>query len=147
MKNTLATAVIATAFCAGFAFADTVPDLRGTWTGSYTAASPGNANNPSPRFGKAEWQLEITNQEGNAFYGTSSWRYEGRDWTSYQATGSIREDGSGLVSIVETGEDSPYTVNSVSKGRLDGDKIYVDFQGLILGTSYSTTLEKQVQSS
>ncbi|MEM1363638.1 MAG: hypothetical protein AAGF94_18345 [Pseudomonadota bacterium] len=143
MKHKLATVSLAAALFASSAFAQSATDLSGTWTGSYIAASPANSNKPFPRFGKAEWRLDITHQEENAFFGTSQWRYDGGDWTKYQATGSIRSDGSGVVSILEAAENPPYTVNSVSNGQLIDDKIYIDFQGLRLGTSYSTVLEKQ----
>lgn len=136
--TTLASALI----CATIASADT--DLRGTWTGDYTAVSPTNNNGEGPRFAKAEWRLEITDQQGPVFYGSSSWRPMGSDtWRNYQATGNIRADGSGYVGIMEIGTEPPYAVNSIINGQLDGNKIYVDFRGLNTGVTYSAVLEKE----
>lgn len=135
--TTLASALLS----ATITHADT--DLRGTWSGEYTAVSPTNAQGEGPRFAKAEWKLEITDQEDNIFYGISSWRQVGSDtWQSYQATGNLRADGSGYVGIMEIGSEPPYAINSIINGQLDGEKIYVDFRGLNLGVTYSAVLEK-----
>ena len=64
--------------------------------------SPSNANTATaPRFNTSEWVLEIQAQHENVFWGPSMWRRNAMDdWTMYEATGSISQDGSGKIGIV-----------------------------------------------
>lgn len=123
------------------ALADT--DLTGSWAASYTAVSPTNSRGEGPRFNQAEWQLTITEQQGNVFYGQTKWRtVNSPDWTTLQVTGNISADGSGRIGIVEIGTEEPYDVHSVIDGLLDGDRIYVDYRSIRSGATYSAVLEK-----
>lgn len=138
---TLTTAALALALAAGPALADT--DLTGTWTATYTAVSPTNNRGEGPRFQEAEWQLNITDQQGSVFYGETKWRSgTSPDWTTLQVTGNISADGAGRIGMAEIGTQEPYEVHSVIDGLLDGDQIYVDYRSLHTGTSYSAVLEK-----
>ncbi|WP_170587589.1 hypothetical protein [Ruegeria arenilitoris] len=141
-----AAAVAATLTMGSAALADAMPDLRGTRTASQTTVSPSNANTATaPRFNTSEWVLEIQAQHENVFWGPSMWRRNAMDdWTMYEATGSISQDGSGKIGIVETAADPTSGVNALIDARYEDGKIYADFRSLRTGTTYSTVLERQV---
>ncbi|MBO9444427.1 hypothetical protein [Ruegeria sp. R14_0] len=127
------------------AMADT-PDLRGIWTASQTTVSPSNAaTGAAPRFNQSEWVLEIQTQHDNVFWGPSKWRRNATDnWTMYEATGSLSQDGSGRIGIVESSTEPSIGVNALIDARYEDGKIYADFRSLRTGTTYSTVLERQV---
>ncbi|MEM8959501.1 MAG: hypothetical protein AAGC86_17000 [Pseudomonadota bacterium] len=128
------------------AFAETntgQTDVTGTWHGEYTVVVPTNARGDGPRFNEAEWQLHITDQQDNVFYGETKFRRQGSDsWNTRQVTGNLSADGEGRIGMLETRTEPPYEVTGVIDGRLDGDKIYVDFRSLNRGATYSAVLEK-----
>ncbi len=143
---TAGTAALATTLTLGTAaMADTTPDLRGTWVGTYTTVQPTHAQSGSePRFNQAEWMLDVQVQEDNVFWGPSLWRRDGDTaWNENEATGTISLDGSGKIGIVET---SPMVIgaNALIDARYEDGKIFADFRSLRNGTTYSTVLERQV---
>ena len=90
---TAGAAALATSLALGTAaLADTTPDLRGTWVGSYTTVQPSHYyKGDQPRFNQAEWMLDVQMQEDNVFWGPSKWRRDGdTEWNEYEATGTIR---------------------------------------------------------
>lgn len=118
-------------------------DLTGTWHGEYTVVVPTNARGEGPRFNQAEWKLEITEQQGNVFYGETNFRRQGSDsWNTRQVTGNISADGEGRIGILEIGTEPPYQVTGMVDGVIDDDKIYVDFRSLNRGATYSAVLER-----
>ncbi|WP_254445793.1 hypothetical protein [Ruegeria arenilitoris] len=127
------------------AMADT-PDLRGIWTASQTTVSPSNAaSGDAPRFNQSEWVLDIQKQQDNVFWGPSKWRRNASDnWTMYEATGAVSQDGSGKIGIVESSAEPTIGVNALIDARYEDGKIYADFRSLRTGTTYSTVLERQV---
>ncbi len=143
---TAGAAALASTLALGSAAADTTPDLRGTWTASQTTVSPSNAAaGDAPRFNQSEWVLEIQTQQDNVFWGPSMWRRSAMDdWTLYEATGSISQDGSGKIGIVESSAEPAIGVNALIDARYEDGRIYADFRSLRTGTTYSTVLERQV---
>ena len=144
---TAGAAALATTLALGTgASADVTPDLRGTWTASQTTVSPSNtASSNAPRFNKSEWVLDIQAQQDNVFWGPSMWRRNAMDdWTLYEATGAISQDGSGKIGIVESSAEPATGVNALIDARYENGKIYADFRSLRTGTTYSTVLERQV---
>ena len=105
-----------------------------------------NANTATaPRFNTSEWVLEIQAQHENVFWGPSMWRRNAMDdWTLYEATGSISQDGSGKIGIVESSNQPDIGVNALIDARYEDGRIYADFRSLRTGTTYSTVLERQV---
>ncbi|WP_171125518.1 MULTISPECIES: hypothetical protein [unclassified Ruegeria] len=143
---TAGAAALATTLTLGTAaMADTTPDLRGTWVGTYTTVQPTHMQRGTePRFNKAEWMLDVQVQEDNVFWGPSLWRRDGdTDWNQNEATGTISLDGSGKIGIVDT---SPMVIgaNALIDARCEDGKIFADFRSLRNGTTYSTVLERQV---
>jgi len=128
------------------AMAESLPDLRGTWTGTYTKVSPSRtATGDAPRFHQGEWALDIQQQQDNLFWGPSKWRRDASDsWTVFDATGTISLDGSGTIGIVESSADPEIGVNALIDARYQDGKIYADFRSLRRGTTYSTVLQRQV---
>ncbi len=126
--------------------ADTMPDLRGTWTGSYTAVGPNRTTTgDAPRFNNAEWVLDIQKQQDNVFWGPSKWRSNAaQDWRVMDATGTISLDDPNKVNIVESSANPEIGVNALIDARYQDGKIYADFRSLRRGTTYSTVLERQV---
>ncbi|WP_282119975.1 hypothetical protein [Ruegeria atlantica] len=126
--------------------AETTPDLRGAWTGTYTKVSPSRvATGDAPRFHQGEWLLDIQQQQDNLFWGPSMWRPDaGTDWRVFDATGTISLDGSGTIGIVESSADPQVGVNALVDARYQDGKIYADFRSLRRGTTYSVVLERQV---
>ena len=144
---TAGAAALATSLALGTAAgAETTPDLRGIWTASQTTVSPSNsATGDAPRFNQSEWVLEIQAQNDNVFWGPSMWRRNAMDdWTMYEATGSISQDGSGKIGIVESSAEPAIGVNALIDARYEDGRIYADFRSLRTGTTYSTVLERQV---
>ncbi|WP_037310561.1 hypothetical protein [Ruegeria halocynthiae] len=144
--KTVGAAALATSLTLGAAVsADTTPDLRGIWLGTYTTVQPSHFyRGDEPRFNQAEWMLDVQIQEGNVFWGPSKWRREGdTGWNENEATGTISLDGSGAIGIIET---SPLVIgaNALIDARYQDGKIYADFRSLRSGTTYSTVLERQV---
>lgn len=127
--------------------ADDIPDLRGTWSGTYLAVSPSRENEPGPRYNRAELVLDIKDQSDNVFWGTSQWRVMGREqWNEAEITGSISLHDTGQIRILERSADPQAgTVGQFDATLLDG-QLYVDFRGLRAGTVYSTVLEKSATS-
>ena len=143
LKTTKAMALIFGAMIATSAAAQEYPDMSGTWEGTYTAVSPTNAGGPGPRFRNAEWQIEISAQEDNVFWGQSKWRRSGSDsWTESEITRNLNALGSGAVGMIETSPDPTVGVNALINGQLDGDSLYIDFRGLRAGVTYSTVLHR-----
>ncbi|WP_209505731.1 MULTISPECIES: hypothetical protein [unclassified Ruegeria] len=143
---TAGAAALATTLALGTAaLADTMPDLRGTWTGSYTTVQPSHYHKgDQPRINQAEWMLDVQVQDGNVFWGPSKWRRDGdTEWYENEATGTISLDGSGKIGMVET---APLLIgaNALIDARYADGKIYADFRSLRNGTTYSTVLERQV---
>lgn len=128
------------------AMADTTPDLRGAWTGTYTKVSPSRtATGDAPRFHQGEWVLDIQQQQDNLFWGPSKWRPNAdADWRVFDATGTISLDGSGKIGLVESSADPDVGVNAIVDAYYKDGKIYADFRSLRRGTAYSTVLERQV---
>ena len=94
---------------------------------------------------QSEWVLEIQAQNDNVFWGPSMWRRNAMDdWTMYEATGSISQDGSGKIGIVESSAEPAIGVNALIDARYADGRIYADFRSLRRGTTYSTVLERQV---
>lgn len=135
------TAALGLAAIAAPALAET--DLTGSWHGEYTVVVPTNARGEGPRFNQAEWKLDITEQQGNVFYGETNFRRQGADsWNTRQVTGNISADGEGRIGILEIGTEPPYEVTGVVDGVIDDDKLYVEFRSLTRGSTYSAVLEK-----
>ena len=126
--------------------ADTMPDLRGTWTGSYTTVGPNRTTTGDvPRFNNAEWVLDIQKQQDNVFWGPSKWRPNAsQDWRVMDATGTVSLDDPNRISIVESSANPEIGVNALIDARYEDGKIYADFRSLRRGTTYSTVLERQV---
>ncbi|MEM7178018.1 MAG: hypothetical protein AAF503_09965 [Pseudomonadota bacterium] len=126
------------------AVADTAPDIRGVWSGTHTVAGLPNANSDgAPRFNEAELILDIKEQQGNAFWGTSKWSRVGSDrWGEAQVTGAITQDGSGNIAIVESRVGPKNMVNGLINATYEDGKIYADFRSMTSGISYSTVLER-----
>ncbi len=144
---TAGAAALATSLTLGTAaLADTTPDLRGTWTGSYTTVGPNRTTTGDvPRFNNAEWVLDIQKQQDNVFWGPSKWRSNAtQDWRMLDATGTISLDDPTRISIVESSADPDIGVNALIDARYQDGKIYADFRSLRRGTTYSTVLERQV---
>ncbi|NVO57233.1 hypothetical protein HW561_15680 [Rhodobacteraceae bacterium B1Z28] len=143
---TASAAALATSLSLGTAaLADTTPDLRGKWTGTYNTVQPSHYyKGDEPRFNQAEWVVDIQKQEDNVFWGPSKWRSQDNDlWHEYEVTGSISLDGSGKIGIVET---SPLVIgaNALIDAQYKDGMIYADFRSLRNGTTYSVVLERQV---
>ncbi len=143
---TASAAALTTAIAMGTAaLADTTPDLRGIWAGTYTTVQPSHYyKGDQPRFNQAEWVVDIQQQQGNVFWGPSKWRGDGvEEWQDYEVTGAISLDGSGRIGLVET---APLIIgaNAVIDARYENGKIFADFRSLRNGTTYSTVLERQV---
>ncbi len=143
---TASAAALTTAIAMGTAaLADTTPDLRGIWAGTYTTVQPSHYyKGDQPRFNQAEWVVDIQQQQGNVFWGPSKWRGDDVDeWQDYEVTGTISLDGSGRIGLVET---APLIIgaNAVIDARYENGKIFADFRSLRNGTTYSTVLERQV---
>jgi len=140
-----AAALAATLILGTATLADTTPDLRGTWVGTYTTVQPSHYyKGDTPRFNQAEWVIDIQKQQDNVFWGPSKWRSQSVDeWHEYEVTGAISLDGSGKIGLVET---SPLVIgaNALIDARYEDGKIYADFRSLRNGTAYSTVLERQV---
>lgn len=141
-------AAIATAFAVIVTFAPhpaataDFPDMRGVWKASYLAVAPSSRANPGPSFDKAEWELEIKEQQENVFWGVSKWRIEGREkWNDVEATGSFDLNDPSKLNMVETAPSEPGAKGLID-GKLDGDKIYVTFKGIEFGVSFSAILKK-----
>ncbi len=144
---TAGAAALATSLTLGTAaLADTSPDLRGTWTGTYSKVSPSRtATGDAPRFHDGEWLLDIQKQQENLFWGPSMWRPNSdADWRVYDATGTISLDGSGTIGLVESSADPEIGVNALVDAKYQDGKIYADFRSLRRGTAYSVVLERQV---
>ena len=126
--------------------AETTPDLRGTWVGSYTAVGPNRTTTgDAPRFNSAEWVLDIQQQKDNVFWGPSKWRSSAAgEWRMLDATGTISLDDPSRISIVESSANPEIGVNALIDARYQDGKIYADFRSLRRGTTYSTVLERQV---
>jgi len=136
---TLASTLAFTALAA----ADTTPDLRGVWSGTHTVAALPNENSDgAPRFNQSEWVLEIKEQQGNAFWGTSKWSRSDSDrWNEGQVTGTFSRDGSGSIAMVESRVGEDRQVNGLIDAVFEDGKIYADFRSLRSGITYSTVLE------
>ncbi len=144
---TAGAAALATSFALSTAAAaDATPDLRGVWTASQTTVAPSTSDiGEMPRFNTSEWVLDIQAQKDNVFWGPSMWRRNAMDdWTLYEATGSISQDGSGKIGIVESSNQPDIGVNALIDARYEDGRIYADFRSLRTGTTYSTVLERQV---
>ncbi len=144
---TAGAAALATSLALGTAaMADTTPDLRGTWTGSYTTVGPNRTTTgDAPRFNSAEWVLDIQKQKDNVFWGPSKWRPNAaQGWRVMDATGTISVDDPTRISIVESSANPEIGVNALIDARYQDGKIYADFRSLRRGTTYSTVLERQV---
>ncbi len=144
---TAGAAALATSFALSTAAAaDATPDLRGVWTASQTTVAPSTSDmGEMPRFNTSEWVLDIQAQKDNVFWGPSMWRRNAmEDWTLYEATGSISQDGSGKIGIVESSNQPDIGVNALIDARYEDGRIYADFRSLRTGTTYSTVLERQV---
>lgn len=124
------------------AFAADFPDMRGVWKATYLAVAPSSRTTTTPSFDKAEWHLEIKEQQENVFWGVSKWRIEGREeWNDVEATGSFDVNDPSKLIMVETAPNEPGAKGLID-GKLDGDKIYVTFKGIEFGVAFSTVLEK-----
>ncbi len=125
------------------AIADTAPDIRGVWSGTHTVAGLPNANSDgAPRFNQAGLVLEIKEQQGNAFWGTTKWSRVGSDRVGEaQVTGAITQDGSGNIAMVETRVGPKNMINGLIDATYQDGKIYADFRSKS-GLSYSTVLER-----
>ncbi len=137
------------AFCSSIAMAanavaDVTPDLRGVWSSTHTVVGLPNENSDgAPRFNQSEWILEIREQEDNVFWGTSSWSRIGSErWNEAQVTGSLKMDGSGDISMLESRGDTTHRVNGLVDATFENGKIYADFRSLHSGITYSAVLER-----
>jgi len=147
--KTLGAAALASTFAfATLAAADSSPDLRGVWSGTHTvAALPNEHSDGAPRFNQSEWVLEIKEQQDNAFWGTSKWSRSNSDrWNEAQVTGTISQDGSGSITMVESRMGEDRHVNGLIDATFEDGKIYADFRSLHSGITYGTVLEKDTTS-
>jgi len=80
--------VLALAACGGSESA--VPNLKGTWTGSYQYPTPDKTIEESPL------TIEITKQEGSLLWGTESWTNQGQT-QSAEVLGSLSSDNSSVI--------------------------------------------------
>ena len=145
MTKTLAAIAGALAMTVAFASqpvaAGDYPDMRGVWKATYLAVEPSRPDRKGPLFEKAEWQLEIKQQQENVFWGISKWRPVGGDkWNELEATGSLNVNDPNSVTMVE--KPANKRTKSMIDGKLADGKIYVNYMGLAYGTSYSAVLEK-----
>ncbi|WP_254430594.1 MULTISPECIES: hypothetical protein [unclassified Ruegeria] len=143
---TAGAAALATSLTLATAAMADMPDLRGTWTGSYTAVGPNRTTTGDiPRFNTAEWVLDIQKQKDNVFWGPSKWRSNAtQDWRMLDATGTISLDDPTRISIVESSANPEIGVNALIDARYQDGRIYADFRSVRRGTTYSTVLERQV---
>ena len=139
-----AAALASTLALSTHAFADTTPDLTGVWSGSHTVVGLPNENSDgAPRFNESEWVLEIKEQQDNVFWGTSKWSRASSDrWGEAQVTGTVNQDGSGTIAMIETRTDPERQVNGLIDATFEDGKIYADFRSLRSGIAYSTVLER-----
>lgn len=147
-KTLSAAALAGTMAFATSAFADTAPDLRGEWSGTHTVVGlPNKDSDGAARFTQSEWVIDIQEQQDNVFWGTSKWSREGSDtWREAQVTGSIRMDGSGTISMVETRDGKGNKVNALIDATIEDGKIFADVRSLRSGISYSTVMERDSTS-
>ncbi len=118
------------------------PDMRGVWKATYLAVAPSSRTTKEPSFDKAEWHLEVKEQQENVFWGISKWRLEGREkWNDVEATGSFDLNDPSKLIMVETAPNEPGAKGLID-GKLDGDKIYVTFKGIEFGIAFSAVLKK-----
>jgi hypothetical protein len=84
---------LALAACGGSDSA--VPNLKGTWTGTYEFPTPEKTVATSPL------TIEITKQEGSLLWGTETWTDNGATLTA-ELRGSLSTDNSSVI-LAETG--------------------------------------------
>ncbi|MEM1369366.1 MAG: hypothetical protein AAGG02_15425 [Cyanobacteria bacterium P01_H01_bin.15] len=142
-------AIAPLAFCSTFgyaAFANTFPDVRGTWSGSYQVAFPNGHPDYPDQSVSTSMELEVYKQEGNLIWVINRWRRNNSDdWVIEYGTGTFDLDEQDELVIAEK-EESP-EIPGVNTGMFIGEyekgALYLNYIGVDGGMTFSVELRKR----
>lgn len=134
-------------FFVSAAAADSFPDVKGIWAGSYKVAFPQGHATYSDLAVDTQMELEVYKQDGNLIWVINRWRRQGEtDWISEYGTGSFDlEDREDLV-IAERGPAPEEGVNTGGFiGEYEDEKLYLTYGGPGDGITFSVELSRKTK--